>query len=116
SGSSIPIVRATANGGRSMPQAYVLGTFDTKGPDLRYVAELLRPHCTVTTVDVSTAESPSADAAADVLPNEVAAYHPEGAAAVFTADRGSAIPAMAAALRRFLGNREVDGVLGLGGS
>src|SRR5699024_7673489 len=90
--------------------------FDTKGPDLRYVAELLRPHCTVTTVDVSTAESPSADAAADVLPNEVAAYHPEGAAAVFTADRGSAIPAMAAALRRFLGNREVDGVLGLGGS
>ncbi len=48
---------------------------------------------------------------------EVAAAHPDGATAVFTGDRGSAVSAMAVALERFLLARtDVGGVLGLGGS
>jgi uncharacterized protein (UPF0261 family) len=47
----------------------------------------------------------------------VAAHHPDGADAVFTGDRGSAVAARAVALERFLLSRsDVGGVLGLGGS
>ncbi|TQM09022.1 Tm-1-like ATP-binding domain-containing protein [Pseudonocardia kunmingensis] len=98
-----------------MALAYVIGTFDTKGAELRYAAELLRAAgAGVVTVDVSTRER---DASADVTPDEVAAHHPDGADAVFTGDRGSAVAGMALALERFLGTRDdVGGVLGLGGS
>src|SRR3712207_3834159 len=93
-----------------MAHAYVVGTFDTKGDELRYVAELLRAagH-TVTTVDVGTSD---ADAAvADVRPRDV------GGDAVFTGDRGSAVAAMAEAFERWLPTRtDLDGVIGLGGS
>jgi uncharacterized protein (UPF0261 family) len=47
----------------------------------------------------------------------VAAHHPDGAAAVFTGDRGSAVAAMAVAFTRFmLAQADVAGVIGLGGS
>ncbi|GAA5156699.1 Tm-1-like ATP-binding domain-containing protein [Pseudonocardia eucalypti] len=95
---------------------YVVGTFDTKGAELRYVAELLRAAgVPVTTVDLSThdPEPRGADVAAD----EVAAAHPDGPEAVFTGDRGSAVTAMAVAFEHWLGARDdVGGVLGLGGS
>ena len=102
--------------------AYVVGTHDTKGRELAYVAELLRAAgVAVTTVDVSTRgpDGPPVPGAAppDVPAGEVAAAHPDGADAVFTGDRGSAVSAMAVALERFLLTRaDVDGVLGLGGS
>ena len=102
--------------------AYVVGTHDTKGRELAYVAELLRAAgVAVTTVDVSTrgSDGPPVPGAAppDVPAGEVAAAHPDGADAVFTGDRGSAVSAMAVALERFLLTRaDVDGVLGLGGS
>ncbi|MGH3586773.1 MAG: Tm-1-like ATP-binding domain-containing protein [Pseudonocardia sp.] len=98
-----------------MGLAYVVGTFDTKGAELRYAAERLRAAgAGVVTVDVSTAQRGSP---ADVPAEEVAAHHPEGAAAVFTGDRGSAVAAMAVALERYLRTRsDVGGVLGLGGS
>lgn len=102
-------------------RAYVAGTFDTKGAELRYVAGLLGQVCPVATVDLSTGGSvaeidvPSGEI--DVPSGEVAAAHPEGPSAVFTGDRGSAVAAMATAFERFLGRREdVAGVLGLGGS
>lgn len=101
--------------------AYVVGTSDTKGTELDYVAELVRAAgVEVVRVDVSTsgsqARGPGAGSA-DVAPGEVAAAHPDGAAAVFTGDRGSAVAAMAVALERFLlGRGDVGGVLGLGGS
>lgn len=96
--------------------AYVVGTYDTKGRELAYVAELLRAAgVAVTTVDVSTRDPDGTGA--DVPPGEVAAAHPDGADAVRTGDRGSAVAAMAVALERFLlGRADVDGVLGLGGS
>ncbi len=98
-----------------MALAYVVGTFDTKGAELDYAAERLRAAgAQVVTVDVST---PVRGAPADVSADEVAGHHPDGAAAVFTGDRGSAVAAMAVALERFLLSRsDVGGVLGLGGS
>lgn len=98
-----------------MGSAYVVGTFDTKGDELRYVAGLISgTGVTVRTVDLSTADGP---AAADVSAREVAAWHPDGADAVFTGDRGSAVAAMTEAFARFLpAQRDLDGVVGLGGS
>ena len=41
--------------GSEMPRAYVCGTFDTKGPELDFIAERLRDAGVATcTVDVST--------------------------------------------------------------
>lgn len=99
-----------------MSLAYVVGTHDTKTAELSYVAALLRSAgVDVRTVDVSTSERGSSPA--DVPPTEVAAHHPDGAGAVFTGDRGSAVGAMAVALQAFLTSRvDVGGVLGLGGS
>lgn len=103
-----------------MGRAYVVGTFDTKGDELRHVATLLRDAGRpVTTVDVGTSGTgPNGDEqAGDVTAAEVAAWHPAGASAVFTGDRGRSVTAMAEALTRFLPARDdVDGVLGLGGS
>ncbi|GAB2664421.1 Tm-1-like ATP-binding domain-containing protein [Saccharopolyspora gloriosae] len=100
-----------------MGRAYVVGTFDTKAAELRYVAGLVADAgVEVTTVDVSTSGAESADAP-DVPAAEVAAEHPRGAEAVFTGDRGSAVAAMALAFERWLTARPgVGGVLGLGGS
>jgi uncharacterized protein (UPF0261 family) len=104
-----------------MGLAYVVGTFDTKGRELDYVAELARgAGAGVVTVDVSTSgtavgkpDAPEPDVAAQ----EVAGHHPDGPDAVFTGDRGSAVAAMAVALREFLTARDdVGAVLGLGGS
>jgi uncharacterized protein (UPF0261 family) len=91
-------------------RAYVVGTFDTKGEELRYVAGLLRDagHA-VTTVDVGTSDP---DARwADVGPREIAGEQ------AFTGDRGSSVAAMSAALERWLPARDdLAGVLALGGS
>src|SRR5882757_1340208 len=95
--------------------AYVVGTFDTKGAELGYVADLIRAAgVPVRTVDLSTLDQ---GGPADVAAREVAAAHPGGVDAVFTGDRGSAVTAMAAAFEKFLTSRDdVAGVLGLGGS
>lgn len=98
-------------------KAYVIGTFDTKGPELRYVRGLIQAAGVDTVlVDISTrGEGDSGDA--DIRATDVAASHPDGAGAVFCGDRGRAVTAMAEALRRFLASRpDVGGVLGLGGS
>lgn len=95
--------------------AYVVGTFDTKGTELRYVAALLAAGgAAVTTVDLSTS---GVESDADVPATEVAAWHPDGPSAVFTGDRGSAVTAMGTAFERYLAAASgVVGVLGLGGS
>ncbi|WP_198009060.1 Tm-1-like ATP-binding domain-containing protein, partial [Saccharomonospora saliphila] len=69
-----------------MGSAYIVGTFDTKGDELRYVAGLVRAAgVAVRTVDLSTGGAPSGDV--DVSAAEVAVWHPDGAGAVFTGDR-----------------------------
>ena len=95
--------------------AYVVGTFDTKGAELDYVADLIRAAgVPVRTVDLSTLGE---GGPADVAAGEVAAAHPGGVDAVFTGDRGTAVAAMAAAFETFLASRyDIGGVLGLGGS
>lgn len=94
----------------------MVGTHDTKGAELHYVAELARAAgAPVRSVDVSTRHPDIG--AAEVSPQQVAAHHPGGADAVFTGDRGSAVGAMALALQRYLSTQpDVGAVLGLGGS
>jgi uncharacterized protein (UPF0261 family) len=96
--------------------AYVVGTFDTKAEEIRYVADRLRDAgLRAVTVDVGTM-TPAADA--DIAAGEVAAFHPEGADAVLKAgDRGVAVTAMSVALKNCIAARnDVGGMIGLGGS
>jgi uncharacterized protein (UPF0261 family) len=97
------------------PRVFVVGTFDTKSRELGYVARCVRDAGVATcTVDVSTLPG---ERLVDVSCARIAAAHPQGAAAVFTADRGSAVTAMAEALTAFLLPRtDVAGVIGAGGS
>jgi uncharacterized protein (UPF0261 family)/ABC-type branched-subunit amino acid transport system ATPase component len=107
--SQVPVARLA---GRS---AYVAGTFDTKGRELGFLAnKLQRLGLRVVTVDLSTTQRPSP---ADVGPAEVARFHPKGANAVFTGDRGSAVGNMAEAFARFvLSRRDLGGLISAGGS
>jgi len=99
---------------------YVAGTCDTKGRELAYVRDLiLADGVAASLIDLSTGGAPgSTDAArADIAPATVAAFHPKGAGAVFTGDRGTAVLAMAEAFERFILSRDdVSGLIGLGGS
>lgn len=94
--------------------AYVVGTLDTKAAELAYAADLLRAAgVEARLVDVSTGPS----SGGDVPAAEVAAAHPDGADAVFTGDRGTAVSAMSVALEHWIRARDdVAGILGLGGS
>ena len=96
-------------------KAYVVGTCDTKGAELRYACGLLRAAgVEPVLVDIGT-RSDGGDA--DIRAADVAAHHPEGPDAVFVNDRGQAVAAMAEALRRFIGTRtDLAGILGMGGS
>ena len=97
--------------------AYVVGTLDTKGVELRYVRDLLRSSgVDAVLVDVSTSGTGS-EATADVTPAQVAEHHPDGPTAVFTGDRGSSVQHMSDALARFVQSRDdLAGIIGAGGS
>ncbi|APX75212.1 Uncharacterized conserved protein [Achromobacter insolitus] len=96
-------------------RVYVAATYDTKGQEADYVMDLLRRDgLEPVSVDVSTSGAASA---AQVQASEVAANHPQGAGAVFTGDRGTAIAAMALAFERYAAaNAGMGALLGLGGS
>ena len=95
--------------------AYIVGTFDTKGLELNFIKSRLDAvGLRTVTVDLGTSERPSG---ADVGPREVARHHPDGAGAVFTGDRGTAVAAMAEAFAHFLvEQRNLGGVISAGGS
>ena len=98
------------------PHIYVAGTCDTKGPELRYAADLIdRAGAKALIADVSTTPS---GFAADISADAIAAFHPDGPAAVLgLSDRGQAVAAMAQAFARFMLSRnDVAGLLGMGGS
>jgi len=98
------------------PIAYLIGTCDTKAAELRFLRERLAA-AGVTSCIVDVGTHGSDQGAADVSASDVAACHPEGAAAVFVNDRGRAVAAMAEALRHWLPTRrDLGGVLGIGGS
>ena len=99
-----------------MKKAYVVGTCDTKLEELVYVRDLIAARGIGTVlVDVGPR---SDERGVDVRAEEVAAFHPQGVAAVRDVDdRGRAIAAMIDAFVRFVRSRDdVGGILGLGGS
>jgi uncharacterized protein (UPF0261 family)/ABC-type branched-subunit amino acid transport system ATPase component len=95
--------------------ALVVGTFDTKGVELRFIRDRLRTlGIPVKTVDLSTSGKPSS---ADVSPLQVASMHRSGASAVFSGERGSSVTAMAEAFARWIEReRGIGGVISAGGS
>ncbi|PAU77232.1 Tm-1-like ATP-binding domain-containing protein [Halomonas salipaludis] len=80
------------------PIAYLIGTCDTKATELRYLRERLQA-AGVDSCIVDVGTQGDDQGVADISAAEVAACHPEGAAAVFVNDRGRAVAAMAEALR-----------------
>lgn len=99
-----------------MAAVYVVGTADTKANELQYIASLIvSAGIDTRVVDVGTSGH---DSTAAVTPAEVAAHHPEGAEAVRSGDRGTAVTEMARALEAFvLANiDDISGIIGAGGS
>jgi len=95
--------------------AFVVGTFDTKGRELKFIRDRLKALGIPTrTVDLSTSGKPSA---ADVTPLQVASMLPGGSSAVFSSDRGQAVTAMAMAFARWVARESrIGGIISAGGS
>jgi uncharacterized protein (UPF0261 family)/ABC-type branched-subunit amino acid transport system ATPase component len=93
----------------------VAGTLDTKGEELRFMRDLIRAAgLPVRLVDLSTT---GGHTGADIPAHQVAAFHPRGAAGVFTGDRGEAVAGMTLAFARWIARQQgIAGVLSAGGS
>jgi len=106
-------IRPLAGTGR--PVILVAGTLDTKGDELRYMRDLIRAAgLPVRMVDLSTTGGHSG---AEIPAHQIAAFHPRGAAGVFTGDRGQSVAGMTEAFRRWILRQEgIAGVLSAGGS
>ncbi len=93
----------------------VVGTLDTKGEELRFLKEIISgAGLRARLVDVSTSGRPQS---ADVSAQEIALNHPRGGGAVFSADRGASVTAMAEAFVRWLARQgEPLGIISAGGS
>ncbi|MEM9063201.1 MAG: ABC transporter permease [Pseudomonadota bacterium] len=103
--------RATNGAGRVI----VAGTLDTKGAELRFMRDILKTQgVSVQLIDLSTSGKPSG---AEVPPNAVAAFHPRGAAGVFTNDRGTSVAGMTLAFERWMAAQtDISGIISAGGS
>lgn len=87
----------------------VAGTLDTKGEELRYIRDLIRAAgLPVRMVDLSTS---GAHSGAEIPAHQIAAWHPRGAAGVFTGDRGAAVAGMTEAFARWIVRQ--DGIAGI---
>lgn len=98
-----------------MKRVYVVGTADTKGEELAYLADrVAATGAQVARVDVGTRKP---TVSVDVSAQDVASHHPAGMdAALGTDDRGAAVTAMGEAFERFIAGRsDVAGVIGIGG-
>ncbi|WP_028136901.1 ABC transporter permease [Bradyrhizobium japonicum] len=97
------------------PVVLVVGTLDTKGTELRFIRDIVAETGLRTRlVDVSTSGK---HASCDVSAQEIALNHGRGGAAVFGADRGAAVTAMADAFANWLRRQgNVAGVISAGGS
>jgi uncharacterized protein (UPF0261 family)/ABC-type branched-subunit amino acid transport system ATPase component len=97
------------------PAVLVVGTLDTKGPELRFIRDVVAASGLRTRlVDVSTTGRP---ASCDVSALEIALNHPRGGTAVFGSDRGAAVTAMAEAFANWLRRQgNVAGIISAGGS
>ncbi|TIL61139.1 MAG: UPF0261 family protein [Mesorhizobium sp.] len=98
-----------------MKRVYVVGTADTKGEELAFLADAVAATgAAVARVDVGTR---NATVPVDVSAEEVAGHHPDGTTAVLGVDdRGTAVAAMAIAFTRFVQPRtDISGMIGIGG-
>jgi uncharacterized protein (UPF0261 family)/ABC-type branched-subunit amino acid transport system ATPase component len=97
------------------PIVLVVGTLDTKGPELRFIRDLVAASGLRTRlVDVSTSGKL---ATCDVTAQEVALNHGRGGAGVFGRDRGTSVAAMADAFEAWIKRQpEVAGIISAGGS
>jgi uncharacterized protein (UPF0261 family) len=95
--------------------ALVVGTFDTKGRELKFIRDRLQALGIPTrTIDLSTSGKSST---ADVTPMQVASMHPGGTSAVFSSDRGQSVTAMADAFARWVMREPgIGGIISAGGS
>ncbi|MEM8665293.1 MAG: Tm-1-like ATP-binding domain-containing protein, partial [Pseudomonadota bacterium] len=93
----------------------VAGTLDTKGPELRYMRDIIRGHgLAVRLADLSTSGHHSG---AEIPAHQIAAFHPRGASAVFTDDRGASVAGMTLAFERWIARQSgISGIIGAGGS
>ncbi len=93
----------------------VVGTLDTKGAELRYMRDIVRAAgLPVRMVDLSTSGGHSG---AEIPAHQIAAYHPRGAAGVFTGDRGQSVAGMTLAFSRWIASQSgIAGILSAGGS
>ena len=107
-----PAPRTTGKSGK-MQRIYVVGTADTKGAELRFLAEAIRAQGgNPVVVDVGI-RSPGI--VPDISASDVADFGTPGLLAL--TDRGAAVSAMAEAFTRFLAARkDVAAVIGIGGS
>ena len=79
---------------------YVVGTYDTKGAELRYICDLINKAAKkAILVDVSTKLH---DGKVDIKPQRVAEHHPKGKTVVFCEERGEAVTQMSIALENFI--------------
>ena len=103
-----------------MPAIHVIGTMDSKGRELAFIAERIRAAGGMAVlVDVGTKDAPAVTP--DIDREVVANAHPRGAEAVLgLRDRGQAVAAMAEALAVWLRRRhdagQVSGAIGIGGT
>ncbi|OPY99034.1 hypothetical protein A5906_25100 [Bradyrhizobium sacchari] len=97
------------------PAVLVVGTLDTKAIELRFIRDIIAATGLRTRlVDVSTSGKHSS---CDVSAQEIALNHGRGGSAVFGADRGAAVTAMADAFANWLRRQgNVAGVISAGGS
>ncbi len=97
------------------PVVLVAGTLDTKGDELRYMRDLIKAAgVAVRMVDLSTS---GAHSGAEIPAHLVAAFHPRGAAGVFTGDRGQSVAGMTEAFARWIARQEgIAGIISAGGS
>ena len=104
-----------------MKRVYVVGTADTKGAELAYLAARIAAcGAAVTVVDIGTGATAdaSAFAGAEFVPASEVAAHGGGATlqALAAADRGSAVAAMTDAFCAFVTTRtDIAGMIGIGG-
>jgi uncharacterized protein (UPF0261 family)/ABC-type branched-subunit amino acid transport system ATPase component len=97
------------------PVVLVAGTLDTKGPELRFIRDLVVASGLRTRlVDVSTSGKL---ATCDVTAQEIALNHGRGGSAVFGRERGASISAMAEAFEAWVKRQgDIAGIVSAGGS
>ncbi len=97
------------------PVVLVVGTLDTKGPELRFIRDIIAgSELRTRLVDVSTSGKLSS---CDVSAQEIALNHGRGGAGVFGSDRGAAVTTMADAFANWLRRQSnVAGIIAAGGS